>query len=214
MVRERRLGQVKFIEAVNAQRQGDPNQWRLDRERAGGGSLPDIGVYCLNTVRFLTGEEPTEVFAHVYTPPNDPRFREVEDLVTWQLRFPSGIQSSNMSSYDAHKATRYRVYASEGWFGLDPAFAYRGLQMETARAEGRVERMERPRIAEKNQFATEMDHMAACVLDDKRPYTPGEEGWQDHRIMAAIYESARTGRSVKLEAANKLDAFRGPEPDL
>jgi predicted dehydrogenase len=164
MVRRRQFGQVKFIEAVNAQRQGNPNQWRLDHERAGGGSLPDIGLYCLNTVRFLTGEEPMEVFAHVYTPPNDPRFREVEDVVTWLMRFPSGIESSSMSSYDAHKSTRYRVYASEGWCGLDPAFPYRGLQMEMGRAEGGVERIEMRRIAEKNQFATEMDHMAcfAC----------------------------------------------------
>jgi predicted dehydrogenase len=45
----------------------------------------------------------------------------------------------------------------------------------------------------------------------QQPYTPGEEGLQDHRIMEAIYESARTGRPVKLQDASKLDAFRGPD---
>ena len=212
MVREKRFGQVKMIDAVNSQRQGDPNQWRLKRALAGGGSLPDIGLYCLNTARFLTGEEPAEVFASIQTPAGDPRFREVEDLVSWQMRFPSGIISNNLTSYDAHNSKRYRVHATEGWFGLDPAFSYSGLQMETARAEGKVERIERPRIPAKNQFALEMDHMAERVKSNEQPYTPGEEGLQDQRIMQAIYESAREGKPVKLPAASRLDAFRGAAP--
>lgn len=212
MVRNKRFGTVKFVDLVNAHRQGDPDHWRLKRELSGGGSLPDIGIYCLNTVRFLTGEEPAEVSAHIHTPVNDPRFREVEDTVSFRLRFPSGIIAGNFTSYDAHRASRYRVYATEGWFGLDPAFSYRGLQMEMAQADGKIERIEHPRIREKNQFAAEMDHMAECVLENKRPYTPGEEGLQDHRIMAAIYESARAGRPIALETPNRFDAFRGTEP--
>ncbi len=212
LVRAKTFGQVKLIDAVNTQRQGDPQQWRLKRALAGGGSLPDIGIYCLNTARFLTGEEPVEVIASIYTPAADPRFREVEDVVSWQMRFPSGIISNNLTSYDAHNSKRYRVHATEGWYGLDPAFSYNGLQMETARAEGEVERIERPRINAKNQFALELDHMAECVKENKQPYTPGEEGLQDQRLMEAIYEAARIGRPVKLKAANKPDAFRGAEP--
>lgn len=212
IVRDKTFGQVKFIDAVNSQRQGDPNQWRLKRALAGGGSLPDIGLYCLNTARFLTGEEPTEVYASIQTPANDARFREVEDLVSWQMRFPSGIISNNLTSYDAHSAKRYRVYATDGWYGLDPAFSYNGLQMKTARADGKVERIEHPRIPAKNQFALEMDHFAECVKANKQPYTPGEEGLQDHRVMDAIYESARERKPIKLSMLNRLDAFRGTPP--
>ena len=215
MARGKQFGAVKFISLVNAQRQGgDLNQWRLKRALAGGGSLPDIGIYCLNTARFLLGEEPSEVSANIVTAPNDPRFREVEDLVSFRLLFPSGVIADSVVSYDAHRSSRYRVHATDGWFGLDPAFIYRGLQPETARAEGQIERLERPRIAEKNQFATEIDHFAECVLENKRPFTPGEEGLQDHRIMAAIYESARAGRPVKLPNITKLNAFRGDEPNV
>ena len=31
---------------------GDPNQWRLNRTMAGGGSLMDIGIYALNAARY------------------------------------------------------------------------------------------------------------------------------------------------------------------
>jgi len=50
------------------------------------------------------------------------------------------------------------------------------------------------------------------VIDNKTPYTPGEEGLQDQKIMEAIYESARTGKPVNLDRIEKLDAFRGTMP--
>ncbi len=212
MVQNGQFGPVKFIEAVNGQNQGDPEQWRQKKALAGGGSLPDVGLYCLNTTRFLLGEEPEEVTATTYSTPGDPRFREVEETVLWQMRFPSGVQSSNVSFYGAHESRRYRVHAVSGWFGLDPAFAYDNLRMERSHAEGEMEVRETPSLSPKNQFALEMDHMAECVMQGKTPYTPGEEGLQDHRIMAAIYESAQSGRSVKLPRLLTKDTFRGSEP--
>lgn len=62
----------------------------------------------------------------------------------------------------------------------------------------------------RNQFATEVDHMADCVLGGREPYTPGEEGIQDHKLMEAIYESGRTGRPVHFPASEGIDHFRGP----
>jgi predicted dehydrogenase len=213
MLREAAYGRAKLIEAVNTQNQGDPTQWRLERALAGGGSLPDLGLYCLNTIRALTGYEPVEVSASIFSTPGDPRFREVEENVAFRLRFADGLLANCMTGYGVHESRRYRVYAETGWYGLDPAFSYTGLRMETSHAEGDVERLETPKIEEKNQFALEMDHFARCVKENRKPHTPGEEGLQDHRIMAAIYESAREGRPVKLQAPAGRDAFRGPEPE-
>ncbi len=69
-----------------------------------------------------------------------------------------------------------------------------------------------PRMAESDQFANELDHMADCVLNDRQPYTPGEEGLQDQRIIEAVFESARTSRAVTLVRFDKHDPFRGPAP--
>ena len=82
-----------------------------------------------------------------------------------------------------------------------------------AHAPNGTEIREEPQIGNKNQFALEMDHFAQCVRQNKTPYTPGEEGLQDQRLMEAIYESARNGsKPVKLPAVAKLDAFRGTPP--
>ncbi|WP_374164022.1 Gfo/Idh/MocA family protein [Arcticibacter sp. MXS-1] len=211
--REKKYGTVKIIEAVNTQNIGDPAQWRLNKKLAGGGALPDIGIYCLNTIRFLLGEEPVEVQGSVYSSPGDPRFKEVEEAVLWQMKFPSGVQANCTTSYGVHQARRYRCYADQGgWFGLDPAFAYERLQMEVSQAQDKMEVKQSPSLTEENQFALEIDHFSDCIMQNKQPYTPGEEGLQDHLIIEAIYESARAGRPVKLEKATRLDATRGPEP--
>ena len=214
-LREKRFGAPKIIESVNVQNDS-PGQWRQNKTLAGGGCLPDVGLYCLNTTRFLLGEEPTEVSAMLYSTPGDPRFKEVEETVTFQMRFPGGVLSNNATSYGAYGCRRYRVNAESGWFGLDPAYAYQGLQMETAHAEGLVEDRTHPSIMPKDQFALEMDHMAECVLANRPPYTPGEEGLQDQSIMEAIYESAASGKPVAISTPEavpgKLDVFRGTPP--
>jgi predicted dehydrogenase len=213
-VRNKTYGTVKLIEAFNGQNIGDPTQWRLKKELSGGGCLPDVGIYCLNTIRFLLGEEPEWVMASQFTTKGDERFKEVEETVMFQMGFPSGVQTSSITTYGTHECRKYRCLADNGgWFGMDPAFPYKGLNVEVSQAKGKVEWKQNPKAGEKNQFALEMDHMALCILQDKTPYTPGEEGLQDHRIMDAIFESAKTGKKVKLNVVTGKDPFRGASPD-
>ncbi|RNI26451.1 Gfo/Idh/MocA family protein [Rufibacter latericius] len=214
LVRDKKFGDVKFIEAFNTQSSANPEHWRHKKALAGGGALPDIGLYCLNTLRFLLGEEPTEVFGYQYSTPGDPLFKEVEEMMSWQMKFSNGIVANCGTHYDTHESRRYRVLCERGWINMDPAFSYTGQQMKTSRADGKIVRKEDVDIAHKNQFATEMDHFSECVMKNIAPFTPGEEGLQDHRIMEAIYQSAKEGRPVKLPAVAKKDAFRGPEPKL
>jgi predicted dehydrogenase len=197
-VKEKKLGQLREFVSANSQNQGDPSQWRLNHKLAGGGPLPDVGIYCINAARFLSGEEPTEVFGQTVQMPNDPRFREVEASAQFILRFPSGFTASCSCSYDSHRAQFLRLQGSDGWAELDPAFAYRGLRLRLGQKVGKHNVVTEPAIEAKNQFAAEIDHLAECVTSDQKPHTPGEEGLQDLRIIEAIYESARTGRVVKL----------------
>lgn len=211
--REQKFGKVKFMELHNSQNIGDPTQWRLKKALSGGGSLPDIGLYCLNTARFVLGEEPHTVIASQFSAPGDERFKEVEETVLWQMQFPGGAMVNASTSYGVHQSRRYRCYGDKGgWFGLDPAFEYQRLQMEGSHADGKQEVRVLPSIKEAQQFALELDHFAQCILEDKTPWTPGEEGLQDQKIMEAIYESAKTGKPVKLQVISTLDTFRGSLP--
>jgi predicted dehydrogenase len=194
VARSHELGTVKVILADAGFAMKDPNVWRLKKSLAGGGSLMDIGIYALQAARYLTGEEPSEVNAMMYSTPNDPRFKEVEEAINFQLRFPSGILANCTSSYGYAWQSHYRVVTSEGWLEMDPATAYSGLRMRVHR--GNVtEEKDLPVV---DHFAAEMEHMSDCVMQNKEPLTPGEEGLRDLTIMHALYEAANTGKTVKL----------------
>lgn len=213
LIKGQTFGTPKFIEASNAQSSANPAHWRFKKALAGGGALPDIGLYCLNTNRFILGEEPIEVFAYQYSTPGNPLFKEVEELISWQMRFPSGVIASCASDYNVHESRRYRVMCDKGWLNMDKAYAYKGQKLTTAKAEGMMEKQEEISLAEKNQFAAEIDHFSDCILHNKAPFTPGEEGLQDHILMEAIYQSAKEGKPVKINGQNKPPQ-RGPEPKL
>src|SRR5499425_364492 len=113
IARSRELGPTKVILADAGWKIGDPTQWRLNKKLAGGGSLMDIGIYALQAARYLSGEEPIEVNSAMYTTPSDPRFKEVEETINFQLRFPSGILANCTSSYGYAWQSHYRVVGTE-----------------------------------------------------------------------------------------------------
>ncbi|HEY8565577.1 MAG TPA: Gfo/Idh/MocA family oxidoreductase [Beijerinckiaceae bacterium] len=197
------LGTIRYVTSDHG-RPLDPkdpaDQWRMVKSLAGGGSLYDIGIYSLQAARYMTGEEPIEVQAFISSPEGDPRFREVEDLCAFQLRFPSGALASLSSSYSTASVKRFQVFGSKASLVLDPATEYykHELVLKTEKEE------RKPEIEEGNQFALQMDHFAQAVMENREPKTPGEEGLRDVRIMQAVYQAAATGRPVGLDATGSL----------
>src|SRR4051794_15186169 len=180
------LGRLRFFHATNLQSNGPGPQWRYSRRLAGGGALPDIGLYCLNAARYLSNEEPVEVIAQSFSPPGDERYREVEESMSFTLRFPSGLLAQAQSSYGAYQEKSYRLAGERGSLLLADAFAYKGQRLQLFRREGERGIEQMPQIHPRNQFALEIDHMARCVREKRWPHTPGEEGLRDHQIMEAI----------------------------
>lgn len=194
IVRSGELGPTQVIVADAGWNATDLTHWRLNKKLAGGGPLMDIGIYALQATRYFTGEEPTEISAMMYNTPGDPRFKEVEQTIAFQLRFPSGVLANCTTSYGYASQSHFRVVGTTGQLEMDPAVWYHGQRMWVHK-DGRTE--ERP-VGERDHFALEMDHMSDCVMQDKQPLTPGEEGLRDIKLMMAIYEAARTGNKVKV----------------
>jgi predicted dehydrogenase len=187
------VGAIKQITAEAGFNIGDPDQWRLNRKLAGGGSLMDMGIYALNAVRYLSGQEPTEVSAVSYSTANDPRFKEVEETIAFELRFASGIVASCLSTY-GFNCNRFRVYGTEGQIEAEPFQGYQGNRLWKTQNRNRQQVQYQP----VNHFAAEMDDFSQCILSDKTSLTPGEEGLKDVKVMMAAYESVRAGKAVQV----------------
>jgi len=200
-LRRGEIGPVRVI-AADIGRGTDPrdpaDQWRLNRALAGSGSLFDIGIYALNAARFLVNEEPVEVRAQLYAPPGDPRFREVEDVVVWTMRFPGGAQFHGSTSYSYAFANSIQVIGERGIMKLDPSIDYHAQRLQI-----------RDRIIQWSpidQFAREMDHLCQAITENIPVVTDGEEGMQDVRLMLAILEAGRTGRGVATDWGYRRNA--------
>ena len=168
--------------------------WRVNRKLAGGGSLMDLGIYPLNCIRYLTGEEPANFAAMVATREHSPRFAEVEQSVEWTMKFPSGIIGSCASSYGASGPALMRINCEKGYLELTNCFGYEGVRLK-----GRVGSGPTARNIEDNstgkvpfQFTLEADHFSDCIRAGRDADTPGEEGLKDMIAMDAIYKSAGT----------------------
>jgi predicted dehydrogenase len=196
--RKQELGALKIIRATNCQDTRAPNI-RLSKA-LGGGPLQDVGVYCVNGARYLTGEMPIEVSAIEHRS-NEPRFAEVPESVAFTMRFPSGVISHASCSLGTAESRHLEVLARDGAFEIENAFTYRGLKMQVRRVgkpNGMPREVVEPKIEARNHFADELDAFAQAVLSGKPIRTPGAEGLADLRVIAAIEEAARTGRTVKV----------------
>jgi predicted dehydrogenase len=187
---EKVFGELKSIEA-GFSRPITATEWRVKKALAGGGPLMDVGIYALQTCRFVSGREPLEVNAK-FGPITDPaKFSEVEESVEWEMTFPGGLKTKCRTNYERNDAKDFTVTAEKGTFGLNPAYNYNSSR--GTRSDGQA--IDLPAV---NQFAAEMDDFAQCIQSNKPSKVSGEEGLRDVKIMMAIYESARIGKPVKL----------------
>ncbi len=185
---QRVFGPVKLINSQFGFPLRNRSAWRLHHAMAGGGPLMDVGIYCIQAARYVTGEEPTAITAQeVKTEPEI--FQDVEETLTWQMEFPSGCLANCGTSYATY-TERLECCAERGWFALRPAFGYGPLAGETSEGP-----LEFPQVAEQ---APHMDAIASAILEGKPNPVPGEEGLRDMRIIEAIYRASRTGERVEL----------------
>lgn len=195
LVRSGKLGRLQLMEGANGFNIA-PNEWRCNKALAGGGSLFDVGIYCVNAFRMFAGEEPFGIQGQVSTlDKNDPRFAEVEENVAWTMRFPSGALATGTSAYGANMGSICRLHGPLGWLDIS-TYGYHGQHLQGTYAESaepgapRVTVDETSTEVDPSHFVHETDHFSECILADRTPNTPGEEGLADLVCMEAIYKSA------------------------
>jgi predicted dehydrogenase len=186
------FGEILSFEGATGFTIGDPNQWRLNKELAGGGALMDVGIYAVNGARYMVGQEPIWVTAQE-TKTNPTKFKEgVDETMQFQFGFPNGAMANCVSSYNISNLDRFVINGQKGFAELRPAFSYGPIKARTHKGE-----LNYPHVP--HQIA-QMDEMAAIILGNKKPIisVDGEEGLKDLKIIDAIYMAVKTGKKVTL----------------
>jgi predicted dehydrogenase len=169
------------------------------KTQLGGGTLYDLGVYCINAARYLFQAEPIEVFAYAAAR-NDSRFKTIDEMTAAVLRFPGDRVASFTSSFGSTDVGWYEVVGTKGSVRLDPAYEYAFPLKMSVTIEGKTRSQTFPK---RDQFAPELLYFSDCILKGREPEASGEEGLLDVRIIEALYRSARIGKPVKLRQLRK-----------
>lgn len=187
------LGKILYFQGLSGFKIGDPKQWRLNKQLAGGGAMMDIGIYSINGARYMVGEEPIWVTAQE-TKTNPELFKEgVDETIQFQLGFPSGAVASCLSTYNMSNLDRFFLNGDKGYAQLQPATGYGPIQGRTHLGE-----LNQPHITHQT---LQMDEMAAIILQGKKPIVPvdGEEGVKDLKVIDAIYQAVKVSKKVDLK---------------
>ncbi|MDQ6845055.1 MAG: Gfo/Idh/MocA family oxidoreductase [Bacteroidota bacterium] len=187
------FGKVLFFQGLSGFIIGDPNQWRLNKQLSGGGSLMDIGIYSINGSRYMIGEDPVWVTAEE-TKNNPGKFKEgVDETIQFQLGFPGGAVASCLSTYSMNNLDRFFLDGDKGYAELYPATGYGPIRGRTDKGE-----IDQPVVTHQT---VQMDNMAGIILDGDKPVVPvdGEEAVKDLKIIDAIYSAVNTVKKVDLK---------------
>jgi predicted dehydrogenase len=196
LVRQGALGRIDMIHTSFSEMfvPGRSQAWLLDPALAGGGPLMDLGVYCVNTSRWLVDEDPIEASAVSWQ--HDTKvFTQVEEGISFQLRFTGGLRVQGSTTYSAAMSSFVFVQGSKGCALLSAAFPFDEDRVVSGAIGGKsFHRRFRPL----DEFALEIGAFSDAIRTNKAAEPDGTQGHRDMIIIHSIYESAKSGSPVPI----------------
>lgn len=198
-----KIGEPRIFNSVFTQ-QTEGGNIRV-RKAVGGGTLDDIGIYCINAARYIFQSDPVEVFA---TSANngEERFKEVAEMTSAILRFPGDRLATFTCSFGAAPTSSYQVIGTKGDLRVNPAYGWQGEMTHYLTVAGETQETT---FAAHDQLAAEFIYFSDCVSQNREPEPSGKEGLFDVQLIRALDQSIKTGQFVKIEAT---DSSQRPSP--
>ena len=167
--------------------------WINDRSIAGGGPIADVGVHCIDALRYILQDEVRRVTAVGRA---DERSGSVEAAAILTLEFRRGTLATVLVSMRAQYRTPLEFVGADGVLRADDGLTVdRPIKLELWR-DRQVVATET--ISNHLAYARQVDSFADAVAGSQRISVPGEEGWQNQIILDAAYRSILSGKSEEV----------------
>lgn len=165
------------------------------RGETGGGTLFDIGVYCINAARYLFQAEPDAVQAFSVRGEDSPVDPDVDEATSCILHFPGERLASFTCGFGTTRSGYYQILGTKGDLRVDPAYTYQGPLTHYLTIDGKTTKKN---FKQRDHFAPELIYFSKCIVQDFMPEPSGVEGLADLRVIEALYQSAASGERVHL----------------
>jgi D-xylose 1-dehydrogenase (NADP+, D-xylono-1,4-lactone-forming) len=172
----------------------NPDQWRLDSDLSGyGTSIMDLGIYPINTLRFLLRSDPVAVTAQTESFQED--FSDVPDeRSAYTLTFENGTHAVCTASQNAYGDSQLKLTGTDGQIDLSPVFSGE-CTLELARSDTTAQ----IDFEDVDEMRAEFDYFADKLIRSEPPSPDGQHGLVDMRTMEAIYRAAHSGQVERIE---------------
>ena len=186
LIRSGGLGTIKLIRSTFTFSVRDGNNIRFQRD-LGGGSLFDVGSYCVNAARTLLDEEPVEAQAWARWGGND-----VDLELAGSLRFSSGAFAQVFSALTFPRQEYVEIIGTEGRVRVESAFlpGDGDTAYTVERADGAAERRA---FDGANEYRLMVEHFASCALSGEPLRYEPLEAAHNVRVIEGLLSSARNG---------------------
>jgi len=182
-----RSGQIGTVSAVKTEfvynARISQRSWVYDQKIAGGGPLFDIGVHCLDTIRFLLDDEVVSVKSHLEPPPTATR---TESTASVQLRFSRGTLATIFCSYASPiRRSFIEVIGTEGMlsavnFTRCAMTVPLTIVMKDANEDGAQTTED---IVVPDLYVDEVTKFSESILMNSNSVIPGREGLENQRVL-------------------------------
>ena len=166
---------------------GHARTWINDPAVAGGGPIADVGVHCVDALRYILRDEVVKVSARGVVD----RTSGLETAAALTLEFAQGTLGSVLVSSRVEYRTPLELVGENGVLRAEDGLnVERPITLELRRG-GSV--VEREQVSNQLAYAKQVDAFAAAVERKAQFPVPGEEGWQNQEILDAAYRGLRSG---------------------
>jgi len=186
---------------------GHARSWLNNRSMAGGGPIADVGVHCIDALRYLLQDEPRLVSA--LGRPDErclgerrlgerglEQSSDVEAAAILTLAFQRGTLATVLVSTRARYRTPLEIVGDAGVLRANDALSVeRPINLELWR-EG--QRAAEETVSNQLAYARQADSFAAAIESREVFPVPGQQGWQDQLILDAAYRSLSSGKSEEI----------------
>ena len=164
--------------------------WLTDPALAGGGPIADVGVHCVDALRYVLQDEVVRVNARGLW---DDRSGGVEAAALLSLEFSRGTLGTVLVSMRADYRTPMEFVGEGGVLRADDGLnVERPINLQLRRNSVIVENEV---VSNQYAYARQVDMFAAAVRGEAAFPVPGEEGWQNQEILDAAFRSLKSGRA-------------------
>jgi 1,5-anhydro-D-fructose reductase (1,5-anhydro-D-mannitol-forming) len=171
-----------------------PRAWINDPAVAGGGPIADVGVHCIDSLRYILQDEVVRVSARGF---QDSLSGEQEAAAVLTMEFSRGTLGTVLVSFRAGYRTPLELVGETGVLrGDDVLNVERPITLELRRA-GSVAETES--VSNQYAYAKQVDAFAAAVEGTTKFPVPGKEGWQNQLILDAAYRGLKSGKMEEVE---------------